>query len=108
MPYVFNENSLVPVFVDDTVNRTPEPAPRYRDKGRLGADGLLMHTTLDQTNRPIFEYELPKGSTKRSTWMAAHCQQPMLMIRLNNAERSPADAAEIIEAWHRRNPHGVL
>jgi hypothetical protein len=31
-----------------------------------------------------------------------------LMVRLNNTARSQADAAEIIENWHRAHPNGVL
>jgi hypothetical protein len=107
MPYVML-GGLSPVWIDETIDQTPVPKPRYSDKGRLGSDGLLMHTTLDQTNRPIFEFELPKGTSKRSTWMAPHCQAPRLMVRLNNTARSQADAAEIIENWHRAHPNGVL
>jgi hypothetical protein len=40
--------------------------------------------------------------------MAPHCQAPRLMVRLNNTARSQADAAEIIENWHRAHPNGVL
>jgi len=50
----------------------------------MDASGLFVHTTLDQANRPIREFELPKGQTKRSTWLAPHMAPAMLQIGLTN------------------------
>lgn len=50
----------------------------------MDSAGLFVHTTLDQANRPIREFELPEGQTKRSTWMGAHMAPAMLQIGLTN------------------------
>lgn len=59
------------------------------------------------TQRQSFEYAIEGNLSKMQAWMGQYADRPKLMIQLNNAYRSPAEAAQIVEDWHRRNPNGV-
>jgi hypothetical protein len=90
----WNTEGSLPVWVDPstTGRMTSEALAAYskhqartindndhRSAG-VGTDGLILHEVLDGANRPIREFELPKGATKMSTWMGEHATAPRLMV----------------------------
>ena len=74
--------------------------------GRVSADsavagGLRMVETLDSSNRPIREFQLSAGATKRETWMAPYCAEPQLQIRICKTGAPPGSAEAIAfeDSW---------
>lgn len=60
-----------------------------RADATISGDGLKMTTTKDHADRPIYEFELPAGATKASTWMKPYLAQPFLQIRINKRAGAP-------------------
>ncbi|CAG4920303.1 hypothetical protein [Paraburkholderia gardini] len=70
-----------------------------RPVGKVGKDGLVerIHTEA-RTKRDFYEYGLPKGATKRSTWMGAFMREPELMMRIST---NPSTNKAFAASWHR-------
>lgn len=101
----------MPVYADFS-NRNGEPfmadSPRGREWARntrsvndeisshvARADsvgGLKMTEKMDDSNRPIREFSLAPGATKRDTWMKPYRAEPQLQIRINKNANPPGSA----------------
>lgn len=92
------------VYVQESNPEPAKPQKRYSDKGTLGADGLLKHTVHDGSNRPIHEYELPAGATKRSTWMGHHMEPPREQVCIHTSNFNDVGArADALELFNKKN-----
>lgn len=67
-----------------------------KDAVKADSAGLRMTERLDDSNRPIREFELPHGATKRGTWMAPYCGEMYEQVRICKTPQTVAqnEAAE--------------
>jgi hypothetical protein len=111
MSYALDSDSLNAVWIDDSITPTiarPETR-RWRDKGEPTSDGLVRHMYRDSVERPIYEFELPEGRSKKGTWMSPYAATPRVMVRINHNQdptkyNVEADNAAYLEDWLTRNP----
>jgi hypothetical protein len=66
---------------------------RYKDAGKPTGDGLMAHVIMDQSNRPITEFSLAPGQSKRC-WMGRYMAEPQLMVKLHKDRFNNTEARE--------------
>jgi hypothetical protein len=75
--------STSPTYVSTPTVEPAKPQRRYSDAGTPCGNGLVAHVMNDQSNRPITEYSLEPGASKRSAWMGRFMDQPQLQVKIH-------------------------